>query len=1049
MTRRISRLRELLLILSDLRPSELVLALTEHGAAYFERNGWDPRFCFIIDPFTDLVRVIHQAIPVRRLAISHVSISAVEARALTTLPHLSTLHLYSNDLGSSGARTLSTLKILSSLSLVNNNIGDAVETLTSLTSLTFLDLSHNNISDIAARKLAALTSLKEINLSNNVLSDDGARSLASLTALTQLKLSNNNIGSDGARSLATLPNLTSLSLDYNNIGSDGAHALASLTKIMHLSLDRNSISDRGAHSIASLTSITSLFLNDNIISSSGAHALTSLPSLTYLGLSNNRINDDGIGALSTLSGLRHLSLRNNPIKSVPAEILQTSDAQAIFAAYRRYTDSRTKPLNEAKLLVVGNEAVGKTSLIRFLTRGEPRNPDEQKTAGVAHQRIEKQQWSPTREGPRLNVWDFGGQEIMHETHKFFLTERSIYLLVLEDRREDDTSIYKWLKTITNRGGESPIIIVINKCDDGQHKLLLDDRGIAQDWPSVVAIVRTSCNSGDAGARSIEQLKSILLDTLTNDPRLAHVRDALPEPWRRVKEAVTIRARDANILTHQEYVRICESADCSDKIDNDHEQRGLLGLLHDLGVVVAHGRSRDAPAAIQTVRLLDPNWLTEAIYKLLTAGQVVHQSGVLRRGQLAELLSPDRYPPHHWEFILSMMQLDNMGLCFPLPGETDTYLIPEALPKNTPDYDHWPTDSLRFRFDYDFLPSGLVPRLIVEAHQKVTETRWRSGAIFTAAGCKILVRGNIDKKTVDIQVTGSPAMRRSALNVILEDLRRVHALNPEAKPEARVPLPGNPESTVSYEHLLRLEERHGPAYLHAPEGTDREYSVGELLDGVGRDLRGDSRLSAMRLPRLVVLMVSACPDDAVRLAVDREYRRLHDLLRASEYRDRIDLRIEPAADYDALERALRTIKPQVLHLSCHGTPEGDLHLADDRGGMESIPKDMLLGLLKLLARDLKLVLLNACHSATIANELQQTIDVTLGMSDEISDEAAIAFTRKFYEIIADGESVKSAFDLACNKLRKYREQSIPLLFPTPDSPDAERKLGQGLLRLQGR
>lgn len=74
------------------------------------------------------------------------------------------------------------------------------------------------------------------------------------------------------------------------------------------------------------------------------------------------------------------------------------------------------------------------------------------------------------DGPSLHIWDFGGQEILHETHKFFLTERSIYLLVLEDRREDDTSLFKWLKIITNRGGTSPVILVINKSDDAQAKL---------------------------------------------------------------------------------------------------------------------------------------------------------------------------------------------------------------------------------------------------------------------------------------------------------------------------------------------------------------------------------------------------------------------------------------------------------------------------------------------------------------------------------------------------------------------------------------------------
>lgn len=38
------------------------------------------------------------------------------------------------------------------------------------------------------------------------------------------------------------------------------------------------------------------------------------------------------------------------------------------------------------------------------------------------------------EDVRLHVWDFGGQEIMHATHQFFLTERSLYLLVLSGRQ---------------------------------------------------------------------------------------------------------------------------------------------------------------------------------------------------------------------------------------------------------------------------------------------------------------------------------------------------------------------------------------------------------------------------------------------------------------------------------------------------------------------------------------------------------------------------------------------------------------------------------------
>ncbi len=40
------------------------------------------------------------------------------------------------------------------------------------------------------------------------------------------------------------------------------------------------------------------------------------------------------------------------------------------------------------------------------------------------ERIERQEWKigSGDDEIRLNVWDFGGQEIMHATHQFFLTK---------------------------------------------------------------------------------------------------------------------------------------------------------------------------------------------------------------------------------------------------------------------------------------------------------------------------------------------------------------------------------------------------------------------------------------------------------------------------------------------------------------------------------------------------------------------------------------------------------------------------------------------------
>ena len=36
---------------------------------------------------------------------------------------------------------------------------------------------------------------------------------------------------------------------------------------------------------------------------------------------------------------------------------------------------------------------------------------------------------------RLAVWDFGGQEIYHATHQFFLTDQSLFVLVWSARAD--------------------------------------------------------------------------------------------------------------------------------------------------------------------------------------------------------------------------------------------------------------------------------------------------------------------------------------------------------------------------------------------------------------------------------------------------------------------------------------------------------------------------------------------------------------------------------------------------------------------------------------
>ncbi|NJK31611.1 MAG: hypothetical protein HC927_03900 [Deltaproteobacteria bacterium] len=703
---------------------------------------------------------------------------------------------------------------LARLSLTHLGLSlEDIRLLAGLAGLKRLDLNNNGIGSEGVEELEGLRRLTSLSLSGNLIDDQAARALARFQGLTTLNLGDNAIGDAGALALARLRDLGWLSLNQNFIHDTGAEALVSLCKLYVLDLSYNQVGDVGARAIGRLDQLVNLFLSHNDVGNSGARGLATLTKLTFLNLRNNRIEDQGLRALAALPNLAYLDISNNPISPSLQSIVANRNAQEIFAAARRFITAPAEPLNEAKLVVLGNEAVGKTSLVRYLVHGTPRSPDEQKTVGIAGERIETQSWSPAGKGPRLNVWDFGGQEIMHQTHKFFLTERSIYLLVLEDRREDDTSVHPWLRTIANRSGDSPILIVINKSDGGRENLRLNETEIMREWPAVVGIVRTSCNDDDWARASIDALKRKLVDILNQHPKLEHVRASLPSPWRRIKDEVATRASQNKILTRRDFERLCESADDpKHAVTDPAEQRALLRLLHDLGVIVAHGFDRRATAVEQAVTLLDPNWLTGAIYKILTSNKVALQGGVFAHAELRDLLDPGEYAGTRAEFVLQMMAHPDVGLCFPLPeSRGEQYLVPEALPVNEPYSGKWPGDVLRLRYAYKHLPRGLVPRFIVEAHEKLATkgARWRTGAVLEVFDCPVLVRASVDDKQIDIWVDGPAHRRRGALDYVRDKFKRVHALNPEAKPEELVPLPDNPGGRRALRSPALARAQRGP------------------------------------------------------------------------------------------------------------------------------------------------------------------------------------------------------------------------------------------------
>jgi hypothetical protein len=163
----------------------------------------------------------------------------------------------------------------------------------------------------------------------------------------------------------------------------------------------------------------------------------------------------------------------------------------------------------------------------------------------------------------------------------------------------------------------------------------------------------------------------------------------------------------------------------------------------------------------------------------------------------------------------------------------------------------------------------------------------------------------------------------------------------------------------------------------------------------------------------VLLLSANPIDSP-LNIDEEFRAIDQKLRSSEHRGHVELLKHGAVRFGDLAGLLMRHRPHIVHFSGHGDTDG-IALTGADGNTWQIPPGALATIFRTLKDNVRVVLLNACHSASQAEALVKVIDCAVGMNREIEDNAAIAFAAAFYEALGYGRSVQDAFDLASIQL----------------------------------
>jgi hypothetical protein len=777
----------------------------------------------------------------RSLVLWGLGLDAVAAKAIASnLKQLTSLNLWINHVGDEGAKAIAdNLKQLTSLGLGGNHLGaEGAKAISSnLKQLTSLDLDHNDVRAEGAKAIAShLKQLTSLNLWNNNVGAEGAKAISSnLKQLTSLGLNRNSVGDEGAKAIASnLKQLTSLGLRRNNVGDEGAKAIAcNLKQLTSLDLNTNRVGDEGARALAeTLVDLERLELagNTDVRSVDWKRTPTGLRSLNLastgvIDLSPLRVLvDAGIypkwDAVGDSDGIH---VAGCPLVHPTPEIVKQGH-EAVLNYFREIERQGIDHLYEAKVLLVGEGGAGKTSLLRRLYYPEQPLPNEdQSTRGID---VHVQHFD--RAGGRrfrLNVWDFGGQQLYHATHQLFLTKSSLYVLV-DDTRKDYQSVHDegfkyWLEVVEAFGGKSPVLIFQN--EKGGRSKKIDEAGIKGRFPNVLQTLRgdlSQPNAAEGLCRAIEQVVQ----------GLPHVGEVVPAKW------VTIRADIERVAELRPYVSLDEYLALYAKhLEPDRDKAlHLSRYLHDIGVFL---HFQDDLHLRKTV-IVQNAWATEAVFRILDDEQVKDRLGYFDRWDCVRLWAGSEYADMHMELLALMGKFE---LCYQVPG-SERWLAPQLLCPSTPEYVRaWaePSD-LVLTYRYEFLPRGLVSRLMVRMHRFVAhpEKSWSSGALFEHQGTQLLALIESTGDAITLRARGPE--KKALLSVIGSAVDELNASfqGLEGKIHRKVPCVCDrcTQATMPEqfdEQYLAKRRRDGKLSIQCPESY-AEVSVLDLLDGVKLD-----------------------------------------------------------------------------------------------------------------------------------------------------------------------------------------------------------------------
>lgn len=687
------------------------------------------------------------------------------------------------------------LKNLRALEMVNCSLESLPPEFAELTQLDWLDLGGNFFTKIPA-EVFALRELKMFNFAGNLL--------------TQLP-----------DELFDFPKLERIHLTYNQL-TQLPPSIQNLKTLKHIYLGNNQIREL-PEEIGQLPDLIQLVLAHNRLRALPS-SIKKLKNLQKLYLHHNRI-ERLPKEITELEKLDFLYLRRNPLKHPPEEIVDQG-LDAVRNYFEEIEKGRAKNY-EAKLVVVGNGRIGKTSLTKRLI-SNTFDENEPSTHGI---RIEKFHL-PLSNNPlqnqepihlKINTWDFGGQEIYHATHRFFLSTRALYLLVWDKQsrenaeqnpeKEEYFSFAYWLDYIKTLSQGSPVLMVQNKIDLG--KTYIDNPNELIQEYNVKDFVDVSA----ANNENLEQLKRLIQQQFGESEELKDIIGFdLPASWVQVKEQLEALANSHNYISYKQYLKICLEVGLEKASANNLSHN----FLHQIGTILHFPQ----PKQLKDMVILNPRWATEAVYEVLKAEQLMQSKGYFDEEDLEEIW--EAYELSEQISFIELMK--KFEILFEMPHQKQHYIAPQLLaiqkPKNLLDI---PQPCFQLVYQYKFLHKGIITRLITKMSEFAEPGHyWKYGIQVAYDDTQALIEAHPRQKQICLSIQN--ASKKTFLQELMQ--KAFDDLHQELAVEVFIPYTSPQTQTTHHFPLEELERRieHGVNEIECPLSFDK-VSIDFLLTGI--------------------------------------------------------------------------------------------------------------------------------------------------------------------------------------------------------------------------